>query len=292
MAYTIGSSHEAISLITTAWADRFDTLIASANRSLILAAPFITSGPLRMVAHSRNSRGLEQLDLLTNFTPDSLISGSSNPRAMADLVSDVPVTRVFHLGGLHAKAYVADRSRALITSANLTMNGLYSNTEIGVLVDNDQIASELALHLENLAGVGIQLRPEKLLQLADLTDRFSQETGTAQSQAAGATKEFRDEANHLLNQLRGQSGQTTNSVFGDTIRMALRGGSKTTHDIHLIVQTIHPDMCDDSIDRVIDGVHFGKRWKHMIRNAQQHLKRQGEIELIGGKWRLTSTDGR
>lgn len=245
-----------------------------------------------MVAHSRNSRGLEQLDLLTNFTPDSLISGSSNPRAMADLVSDVPVTRVFHLGGLHAKAYVADRSRALITSANLTMNGLYSNTEIGVLVDNDQIASELALHLENLAGVGIQLRPEKLLQLADLTDRFSQETGTAQSQAAGATKEFRDEANHLLNQLRGQSGQTTNSVFGDTIRMALRGGSKTTHDIHLIVQTIHPDMCDDSIDRVIDGVHFGKRWKHMIRNAQQHLKRQGEIELIGGKWRLTSTDDR
>lgn len=144
--------------------------------------------------------------------------------------------------------------------------------------------------MENLAGVGTQLRPEKLLQLADLTDRFSQEARTAQSQAAGATKEFRDEANHLLNQLRGQSGQTTNSVFGDTIRMALRGGSKTTRDIHSIVQTIHPDMCDDSIDRVIAGVHFGKRWKHMIRNAQQHLKRQGEIELVGGKWRLTSTD--
>lgn len=90
-----------------------------------------------MVARSRNSRGLEQLDLLTNFTPDGLVSGSSNPRAMADLVADVPVTRVFHLGGLHAKAYVADQSRALITSANLTMNGLYSNTEIGVLVDDD-----------------------------------------------------------------------------------------------------------------------------------------------------------
>jgi hypothetical protein len=47
-------------------------------------------------------------------------------------------------------------------------------------------------------------------------------------------------------------------------------------------------MCDDSIDRVIDGVHFGKKWKHMVRNTQQFLKSRREIELREGLWRLVS----
>jgi hypothetical protein len=54
------------------------------------------------------------------------------------------------------------------------------------------------------------------------------------------------------------------------------------------VKLTDPDLCDDSVDRVIDGVHFGKKWKHYVRNAQQYLKRSGEIEFDGSRWRLCS----
>jgi len=50
------------------------------------------------------------------------------------------------------------------------------------------------------------------------------------------------------------------------------------------VQQIHPDLCDDTIDRVIDAVHFGKKWKHYVRNAQQALKRKGLIDFDGQRW--------
>jgi len=40
------------------------------------------------------------------------------------------------------------------------------------------------------------------------------------------------------------------------------------------------------VDRVIEGRHFGKRWKHQVRSAQQHLKAAGLVELVEGRWCL------
>jgi hypothetical protein len=44
------------------------------------------------------------------------------------------------------------------------------------------------------------------------------------------------------------------------------------------------DLCDNTVDRVIDGKRFGKKWKHAVRSAQQHLKRQQKILLLDGVW--------
>jgi hypothetical protein len=49
---------------------------------------------------------------------------------------------------------------------------------------------------------------------------------------------------------------------------------------------MHPDICDDRIDRVIDGVNFGKKWKHHVRTAEQALKRAHKIEFDGERWYL------
>ncbi len=57
-----------------------------------------------------------------------------------------------------------------------------------------------------------------------------------------------------------------------------------TIELHPLIQHIHPDLCDDSIDRVIEGVHFGKKWKHYVRNAQQALRRKGLIDFDGQRW--------
>jgi hypothetical protein len=60
----------------------------------------------------------------------------------------------------------------------------------------------------------------------------------------------------------------------------------TTEELHPMIKAIHPDLCDDSVDRVIDGKRFGKKWKHAVRTAQQQLKKRGLICYEDGLWRL------
>ncbi len=90
----------------------------------------------------------------------------------------------------------------------------------------------------------------------------------------------------LKNRIKG--GKTINSIFADTILYILKKkGPLSTEEMHPLIQALHPDICDDSIDRVINGQHFGKKWKHLVRNAQQFLKRKGLIYLKNGKWHLS-----
>jgi len=115
-----------------------------------------------------------------------------------------------------------------------------------------------------------------------------------------AEKSIREQARHAFQEklrlthvrlLRHRAkGKTTHAIFSDTIKFLLSKGPLRTEELHPLIQLIHPDLCDDSVDRVIGEVHFGKKWKHYVRTAQQHLKRRGEIEFDGARWRLTQRD--
>jgi hypothetical protein len=77
------------------------------------------------------------------------------------------------------------------------------------------------------------------------------------------------------------------TVFAKTILYILEHhGRLSTEELHPLIERIHPDLCDNTVDRVIDGKRFGKKWKHAVRTAQQDLKQKGRIELVGGKWAL------
>ena len=81
------------------------------------------------------------------------------------------------------------------------------------------------------------------------------------------------------------------TVFARTIEYLLRRNSPmSTASLHPQIAQIHPDLCDDSIDRVIDGRSYGKKWKHAVRTAQQQLKGRGAINYDGGLWRIVETE--
>ena len=80
--------------------------------------------------------------------------------------------------------------------------------------------------------------------------------------------------------------RTAHAVFADAIRYGLRHGPAATPELYSVVQSLLPDLCEDSVELVINGQHFGKKWKHGVRTAQMFLRRRREIELIGNKWRL------
>ena len=231
-----------------------------------------------------------QVKILTNLAIDSMLQGATDPSALLDFYSAVPSTEVRHLPGLHAKVYIADDHSAIISSSNLTVGGLYNNYEYGILLSESSVVSAIANDLDGYGKLGAQINLIDLVELAsavkELQERQSHLVSSARRQLRREFKDKLDEAKESLLILRAKSSQSTNAIFSQTILYLLEKGPQTTQQLHPLIQQIHPDLCDDSIDRVINGVRFGKRWKHMVRNAQQSLRRHGLIRLDGEEWYL------
>lgn len=56
---------------------------------------------------------------------------------------------------LHAKALVIDGRRALVGSANLTRRALSSNLEVGVAIDDSDVATAIEAHVRELMRAGV-----------------------------------------------------------------------------------------------------------------------------------------
>lgn len=124
---------------------------------------------------------------------------------------------------------------------------------------------------------------EELDHLAKVTETLKSKYSEALNSVCPSIKqEFERElelTRESILELRGKPGGTTNSIFMRTILYLLKNGSMVTKELHPQIQNIHPDLCDDNIDRVINGIRHGKRWKHLVRAAQKHLKDGEMIEL-------------
>ncbi len=78
--------------------------------------------------------------------------------------------------------------------------------------------------------------------------------------------------------------RSAHSLFAEAILYTLAQGPLETDQLHPKVQSLLPDLCDDDVELIINGQRFGKRWKHAVRNAQQYLKRSGQIVFDGQRW--------
>ena len=280
--------------IVSPWAETFDSFVRSIRRHAIVVAPFITERPLRHFASLLNTSNSPRISLLTNLNADSLLQGSVDSQEIAKFCREVPATTVRHLPGLHAKAYVADDHTAIITSGNLTAGSLYRNYEYGVRVDDPTMVQRIASDLHDYGKLGAGVSLEELDYLAEISISLRDKHFRALDSArADAKREFQSQletARESLRQLRGKPGETANSIFGNTILYILKDGPLTTREMHPLIKHLQPDLCDDSMDRVIGGIRFGKKWKHSVRNAQQHLRRSGLIDAVHGKWHLIRTE--
>lgn len=122
-------------------------------------------------------------------------------------------------------------------------------------------------------------------EMQDLRALFQRAERSVRTRARRAFRE-KLELTHVRLLRHRAKGKTTHAIFSDTIRFLLAKGPLRIEELHPLIKLLHPDLCDDSIDRVIDGVNFGKRWKHYVRNSQQYLKRHGEIRFDGTRWHL------
>src|SRR5262249_21204473 len=163
------------------------------------------------------------------------------------------------------------------------------NFEYGIALYEPSLVRQVKNDLAEYASLGAVLGDEQLLSFCEASERVR---SAFRNQTESVAKRFRAEfekqarvAEDQLIRLR-LAGGATHTVFGKTILYLLkRHGPLKTVEQHPLIQAIHPDLCDDSVDRVIDGQHFGKKWKHAVRTAQQQLKAAGLIERgEDGKW--------
>src|SRR6185503_9282524 len=94
------------------------------------------------------------VQVLTDLSPDNILASATDPRALARIQESIRTCRVWHLRRLHAKAYIADDRRAIVTSGNLTAGGLWANYEYGVCINDSKLASEIARDVIGYAALG------------------------------------------------------------------------------------------------------------------------------------------
>ncbi len=285
-------------LLTSPWSSQFSDTLGRAGNELFISSPFVNAGGVRALAEAAEHRSRVNLTLLTSLTTQNIMSGATDPSALRVLYEQFGHVRISSLPRLHAKVYIVDQKIGIITSANLTSGGLRTNFEYGVRIDKAEIVAGIREDMNRYFSLGNVLTREVLSVIEEEANdlvRIRREAEKALRKYGLAARLGRVSAKIELELLqnRVREGRTVNSIFSETILYALeRRGALTTEELHEFIQPIHPDICDDSTDRIINGEHFGKRWKHLVRNAQQYLKRRGLIDLTNGKWHLSDKSAR
>jgi phosphatidylserine/phosphatidylglycerophosphate/cardiolipin synthase-like enzyme len=277
-------------LLLSPCAPRLDALINGTVNSLIVCSPYIGRGPCdRLVERAANSQRFREIDLfiLTDLSRDNMLSGATDVAALSQLAAAFPRATVRFLPSLHAKVYVADESRAIVTSANFTDSGLFRNFEYGVCLSSPAEVRQVRADVLGYGSLGSLIGIAQLEVFAGITQELREVRKAAErSLKHGLRLEFDRklrEADDEILRTRA-AGRTDHAIFADAILHLLRGGPETTQNLQAAIRQIHPDLCDDTVDRVIDGRHFGKKWKHGVRTAQVFLRRRGDI-LLGDEKR-------
>jgi phosphatidylserine/phosphatidylglycerophosphate/cardiolipin synthase-like enzyme len=267
-------------------------VVQSASEELLIAAPYIKHVEANWVCDQLGGNHSNQdcrLRVLTDIRSDSILTGFLDLDALDLFHKRHAYTQLVSLPRLHAKVYIADSCRALVTSANLTSAGLDHNFEYGICLEDSALVRKVKSDLDAYARLGNILSNAELQSLLGVAHKLKNEY---EQLTKSTSRKLKADFNQTLHQaqkqfLTAQVGQrSAQALFAEAILYALAQAPLTTEQLHPRVQTLLPDLCNDAVELVINGQRFGKRWKHSVRNAQQYLKRLGKIAFDGEKWAI------
>lgn len=270
----------------------FDRFLEGIEDPCVICSPFVTRRPVSRLVAAIVKKRVEhsiRITLLTDISADHLVGRSTDLEALLTLADSVRHVTLVYLPRIHAKVYTSGTSMAIVTSANLTDGGLSKNLEYGVAFTDPKHVLRVRADAERYASLGGRLSRERLVEIdayvQDLRAAIATEQRSIDEKMRQLTQEIQQRTKDELLRAR-VAGRSITGVFADTIIYILDSASLATSDIHERIREIHPDLCDDSFDRVIDGERFGKLWKHHVRNAQQQLKREKLIDrdAARGTW--------
>ena len=279
-----------VHLINRGWRSSLAEIAEAAEESLLVAAPYVKEDEALWLC-SLLRQDIEVLTL-ARMELQAISSSALDVEALLRLARVSPASKLIALPNLHAKVFVADEKYAIITSGNLTRSGLDTNIEYGVVLSEQTLVRTVRKDMLDFARLGSTVNPDAIANLLPLqTTMREAEAEVARSAPPDAKRRFDEimwQAKPVFAAMQ-VGNRSSNAIFGEAIQLALAEEPLPTTGIHERIQQMLPDFCDDTEDRVINGVHFGKRWKHNVRNAQQSLKRRGVVAYDDATeiWMLT-----
>lgn len=141
-------------LVETGWDVEFDRAAKACRTALRIVTPFLQPDAVRRLLVRRPT----ELAVITRFSLDEFFRGVSSLEALRNLLeAGAEIKGVRHL---HAKAYLFDDDRAIVTSGNLTNAALVRNHELGFVVSEPAMVAECRRYFDDLWGrVGDVLTP-------------------------------------------------------------------------------------------------------------------------------------
>lgn len=274
------------------WQKNLADIFQNVEKELTISSPYISDKGaeflLKNTSPSFKKNGT--LKFVTDLSPRNIYQGSTDPKSFQTLFNSINYTQVFHLPRLHAKVYISDTKKAIITSGNLTAGGIYNNFEYGVCINQAEKVEIVKNDLLSYANLGATISSHEIDEYCEISEEikilYKQREKSVKSEFEERFKKAVSKANNELIKAT-LSGGALHSVFEKTILYLLkRNGPLPTIMLHTLIEEIHPELCDNTIDRVIDGIRFGKKWKHAVRTAQQQLKKRNLVKLENRLWQL------
>lgn len=133
-------------IITSPWRDEFNGFVGTVRNSFRIAVPFYSYEPIAQLL--KRSKGRKKFFLFA--LEERAVKGNFQSISAIRAILKDDNAEVRFIKNLHAKFFIVDEKRAIVTSANLTRGGLESNMEIGVRFDERTAVACLVHHFNAL----------------------------------------------------------------------------------------------------------------------------------------------
>jgi len=283
-----------IQLVARPWQEQLGALASSSKFSFHLAAPYIKRAPaewlLRNLTAGKNKESLNTT-VVTDISADNVLGAGLDIDALLFFADNLEQTRIFDVPRLHAKVFIADARRAIVTSGNLTTAAFVANYEYGVYVSDAKLVRGIVTDVERYARSGRQVGRVELARLTrlskDLRKDFQQSIAKDRARAREVFDNERIKVASGLG-IPPESLEAGSVRFKRPIMETLASeGPLSTKELCAIVQLAWPELCDDTVLRVAKDGSRKRQWRHDIHTAQETLQRGGLIERDGqGRWRV------
>jgi Dam-replacing HTH domain/PLD-like domain len=256
-------------MIVTSPTDRWlRAALDDCRTALLVSSPYV-GGYLREIV-AQLERNIS-FTLLTRTLLADFATHASDLEAVRALA--VRSGGVLSLSSLHAKVYVIDKRRALITSANATLSGMYRNRECGFEIKRRDDVQRLA----DLIDSGFQSRPKPEIWTADDLDELREPVESLRSALPRVTTiaQAAIEAPPRIQLRRRQFARLIESLSG-WLQLTMEGISRIGSDV-FSMNDVLTACAPLAAARYPDNRHVREK----LRQQMQRLRDLGLVLFLG-----------
>ncbi|GBE00100.1 type-2 restriction enzyme DpnI [bacterium BMS3Abin07] len=269
-----GGLLDRIKILKSPWKSDFIRLVKGARKSIHLASPYIKKDIALLIVDHANPN--IKINYLNSFKLSNFYRGASDLEAIEILHNNNVNLKSYHQ--LHAKVFIFDGKKSVVTSGNLTSGGLLHNYEYGLLVDDAELSSKITDDYQNI------FRDKELTGRITI-DVINKASQILRSVPKERKTRFQLEDKELFKRVPVEEIDADKYEGGvDSIRANLKGWEKDVFDV---LNEINLDIFKlkdvYKYEDRLKSLHPRNRYvKDKIRQQLQVLRDLGLLQFLGG----------